>query len=294
MAKDSHKFKVGLFVLGAAILGSGALIWLGASKFLSETRQYVTFFDESVQGLEEASSVKFMGVIVGNVKHIKVAPDGKLVQVNMETDADFEADDGMRATLAMAGITGMKYIEITRDPDSTPLTVPFKTEHPIIPSKKSATGQLFEAIEKVYDKIMETDFPGIGENAKEALAEIESVAQDPNIDKLIAQLAGAAERVNYLVHKHETEQTIVELAQTLTELRGLVATIKTSIEQADLKSTFGDLRLAAGNLNQMLERIDNEVAATLANLRRTTDNLSRITQDISDRPGQLLLSEPPP
>ena len=151
----------------------------------------------------------------------------------------------MRATLAMAGITGMKYIEITRDPDSTPLTVPFKTEHPIIPSKKSATGQLFEAIEKVYDKIMETDFPGIGENAKEALAEIESVAQDPNIDKLIAQLAGAAERVNYLVHKHETEQTIVELAQTLTELRGLVATIKTSIEQADLKSTFGDLRLAA-------------------------------------------------
>ena len=125
MSMEAHKFKIGLFVIGGVIILAGALIWLGASKILSETRTFVTYFDESDQGLEPSSLVKFMGVAVGTVSQIRIAPDGHLVEVLMELGSDFTKEEDMRAQLAMAGITGMKFVEITRSPETEPLEIKF-------------------------------------------------------------------------------------------------------------------------------------------------------------------------
>jgi phospholipid/cholesterol/gamma-HCH transport system substrate-binding protein len=83
MAKTSN-FMLGLFVTVGILLGAGAILWWGASKYFQKGSPYVTYFDESVQGLQVDSSVKYRGVDVGRVEQIRVAPDNKLIAVIMK------------------------------------------------------------------------------------------------------------------------------------------------------------------------------------------------------------------
>jgi phospholipid/cholesterol/gamma-HCH transport system substrate-binding protein len=55
MATQKTKFAVGLFVAIGIALAILVTIWLGMSRFLQKGRFYVTYFDESVQGLSRAS-----------------------------------------------------------------------------------------------------------------------------------------------------------------------------------------------------------------------------------------------
>jgi phospholipid/cholesterol/gamma-HCH transport system substrate-binding protein len=66
ISSKTSKFLIGLFVIGGTLIGVGAVVWIGASKYFQKGATYVTFFDESVQGLQVDSSVKYRGVDVGS------------------------------------------------------------------------------------------------------------------------------------------------------------------------------------------------------------------------------------
>ena len=68
MATEAHKLQVGIFVIAATLIGVGTAIWLGASRFFENTSLMVTYFSESVQGLEPGSAVKYRGVPAGRVR----------------------------------------------------------------------------------------------------------------------------------------------------------------------------------------------------------------------------------
>ncbi|MFN3534393.1 MAG: MlaD family protein, partial [Desulfatiglandales bacterium] len=67
MTEGRTRLYAGIFVaLGIAAL-IGLSIWLGKQRSTSQGHLFVTFFDESVQGLSKDSSVKYRGVLVGRV-----------------------------------------------------------------------------------------------------------------------------------------------------------------------------------------------------------------------------------
>ena len=88
MAAPTNHTKLGLFV----ILGIAAVLvvafGLGAQSMRKETVAYHTYFNESVQGLDVGSPVKFRGVTIGHVSAIEVAPDHRHVQVTEELDVN--------------------------------------------------------------------------------------------------------------------------------------------------------------------------------------------------------------
>jgi len=86
MARKTSKFMIGLFVTFGVLIGMVAVVWLGASKYFEKGKTYVTFFDESVQGLQVDSAVKYRGVEVGRVEAIRVAPDNRLIEVVIKVD----------------------------------------------------------------------------------------------------------------------------------------------------------------------------------------------------------------
>ena len=94
MTGKTSKFLIGLFVMAGILLGVGIIVWIGASKYFQKGSTYVTFFDESVQGLQMDSSVKYRGVDVGRVERIRVAPDYKLVEVVMKVELEGDYDPG--------------------------------------------------------------------------------------------------------------------------------------------------------------------------------------------------------
>ncbi len=111
MNKVSH-FKVGLFVLISIGFGFGILIWIGAAHFLRQTQPYVSFFNESVEGLSPGTEVSYRGVQVGRVTGIGLAPDGRLIRVTLALQPSFKVDHSMAIQLGLKGITGQRYLKI--------------------------------------------------------------------------------------------------------------------------------------------------------------------------------------
>lgn len=84
--KKSVYFVVGFFVTVGTLAAVSMILWLGASKYLRKGVKYVTYFDESVQGLQVDSAVKYRGVEIGSVEKIRVAPDDRLIEVVIKAD----------------------------------------------------------------------------------------------------------------------------------------------------------------------------------------------------------------
>src|SRR5262245_42306418 len=114
MAAQARKLRVGLFVISAVLIAVVAAVWLGASRFLTNEVQAVTYFAESVQGLDPGAAVKFRGVPAGRVERIGIAPDGNLIEVVMSLHSSFAqrmlSDTQLRAQLQLSGITGLRYV----------------------------------------------------------------------------------------------------------------------------------------------------------------------------------------
>jgi phospholipid/cholesterol/gamma-HCH transport system substrate-binding protein len=63
-------FKIGLFVIAATVIGVIGVIVLGMGTIFQKQVLVETYIDESVQGLDIGSPVKFRGVQVGKVEQI--------------------------------------------------------------------------------------------------------------------------------------------------------------------------------------------------------------------------------
>jgi len=69
IAPQANRWKLGLFVSLVVTLGVGALIVLGATQLNRQKLAVVTYFDETVQGLDAGSALKWRGVPVkGDVR----------------------------------------------------------------------------------------------------------------------------------------------------------------------------------------------------------------------------------
>ncbi|MBU4233457.1 MAG: MCE family protein, partial [Proteobacteria bacterium] len=90
MARQKTNLIIGLFVILGVLMGVVAIIWVGATSYFQKGATYVSYFDESVHGLQLNSAVKFRGVDVGLVESIRVAPDnrniGVVMKINMRGD----------------------------------------------------------------------------------------------------------------------------------------------------------------------------------------------------------------
>ncbi|MEE8143619.1 MAG: MlaD family protein, partial [Planctomycetota bacterium] len=70
MSKKSNPAMIGIFVLGALVLGVAGIIILGGGLFFAEEIIWAVYFDSSLKGLEVGAPMSFRGVPVGSVKEI--------------------------------------------------------------------------------------------------------------------------------------------------------------------------------------------------------------------------------
>ena len=88
MSTKSSKFLIGLFVIVGVLICAAVIIWVGAARFFMKGSLYAVYFDESVQGLQVDSAIKYRGVEIGKVQSIDVAPDYRLIEVIMKIDLE--------------------------------------------------------------------------------------------------------------------------------------------------------------------------------------------------------------
>jgi phospholipid/cholesterol/gamma-HCH transport system substrate-binding protein len=108
-----HKIRIGLFVVMTGVLLAIVLFVFGGLRFWESRDKYTVRFDGSVMGLQHGAQVYLNGLRVGAVEDLDVARDdlNKVdVTISLKSGTPVRADT--RARLQMAGITGLKVIDL--------------------------------------------------------------------------------------------------------------------------------------------------------------------------------------
>ena len=74
MKNKVNPVAIGMFVLTAIVIMVVAVMIFGAAKFFADTEKCVSYFTESVNGLDVGAHVKYKGVVIGKVEAIKIRP----------------------------------------------------------------------------------------------------------------------------------------------------------------------------------------------------------------------------
>jgi len=304
VATEAHKFQVGVFVIASTVVAVGGAIWLGASRFFEKTQHYVTYFSESVQGLDPGTAVKYRGVPAGRVKSIEIAPDGELIEVRMdiddETSAALKRDPSLRATLELSGITGLRYIEIDRrsgDALRQAPTLTFKPPDEVIPSSRSSFKAIQSALGDIYDQFMALDLPAISRDTQDVLKSANQLFRDERIDAILSNFKSTTQSTSGLAKNLETMTAGVKLAPAIdnaTQATAGARDLFANLTTGPTGQEFNEAVVQVNRLAQSGQQVIVQLQYSIERLQRTLNNLESLTDEIKNQPSLLLFSEPPP
>ena len=311
MARKTSKFMIGLFVIIGVSIGLIAIIWLGASKYFEKGGTYATYFDESVQGLQKDSTVKYRGVDVGRVEKIRVAPDNALIEVVMKINLKGELQRSHIAQLKPAGITGIVFIELDRkgpgEQDLSP-KLSFASEYPIIASKPSDIKQILSGVQGVLENLNEIDAKGISEgivstvaNLNGVITKVDNALAEKRLDEIIIEAKNTLVKVQNFATNIEGEIHALNLAKTGAHLENTTAKIDKIVNSGEIEAALKEAKETIGKLNQWVDRLDkrsltitNDVKVISENLRRASESLDMLIERVYASPSDLLFGQPPP
>jgi phospholipid/cholesterol/gamma-HCH transport system substrate-binding protein len=304
MSDRSSKFLIGLFVIAGSLIGAVLIIWVSASDFFMKGSTYVSYFDESVQGLQTDSAVKYRGVEIGKVDSIKVAPDYQLIEVVMKINLSGDLHNHTYAQLKTAGITGIVFIELDRIRAGETLEsqqINFKAAHPIIPSRRSEISRFLADTDKIMQKIKEIDFNGISQQLKNTTKAIETFLAGDRTDRIMNNLESmsvnldkAVARIDRALAEGKIEDVLKETSETLLNARQLINRTKQEIAALNLTEQTAKTGAVLETLDKRTKSIALDLQDTSENLRVTSENLQKLSESLNSNPSELIFSRPAP
>jgi|YNPNPStandDraft_1061719.scaffolds.fasta_scaffold05964_3 phospholipid/cholesterol/gamma-HCH transport system substrate-binding protein len=292
MPKKVSSLLVGLFLFGGVAILAVTLVWIGATRYFERGKLYVTYFDESVQGLQKDSEVKYRGVKVGRVTDIRIAPDNRLIAVVMNISM---RDDPARTTVAqltVTGITGVLFVNLDRRRPEDQAQAPkieFASEYPVIISKPSEIRRIMSAIEDFAHKLKDLDVVGVAAEVKATIRDIGQLARSKEVKGILTQLERTAANLAFVTGRVEKSKSAGTLQDTLTDAR---ATLKEA-RQALNALTREVEALKVGELRGQMAQITRDLRGTSQNVKQASETLEQLLERLYQRPSDVLFGKPP-
>jgi phospholipid/cholesterol/gamma-HCH transport system substrate-binding protein len=279
MTTRTQKVKLGLFIVLSALVIGGLLAAFLGIGLAPRTRYYV--FTDDAEGLDVSVPVKLRGVRVGRVTKLQLMTEGRPgVRVEVQVDRDTAIHSDARAYFELAGVSGIKLINIR---DGTP-------KAPRLPP-----GSEIPAGETTLDKL--------STQGEQLLARAGKVLD--STDRLLAGLNKTTEKLGSDEVDRtlkDTQKLVSELGRTATELNRMVAEsrqpLRRTLLAADQMGQRTDKVLE--NLNQTILELrgvvrqnDGDVRATMDNLREASRSFKTLSQELRRRPNRLLFGGAP-
>lgn len=318
MATIKTKFSVGLFVLIGLVVAFVAIIWVGMSHYFEQGSLYSAYFNDSVQGLSKDSPVKFRGVTIGRVVDIRVAPDGKLIEVVLKIETDTKPDKEIVAQLRSVGITGIMFVELDLkkkdDPDLSP-SLSFAPDHTVIDTKPSEITRFIDSLSDAVDQINKIDFAGLSDKTKLTLCKIDEAVNAANIANLSSEIRVSLDKWNRAVSAVDdaagtfkaftlnTDNAVSNLNNTVTKIDDIISGNKDSVAEAikNLNHAVDNAGLLViegkefvKNTDQNFSYLQQQIFSTMQNIEKTSETLNRSLDQISNQPSVLIFSDPRP
>jgi len=121
----AQKGRLGFFLLFAAGLIAFIIVVKVGESLFDKRDAYHVRMPGSVGALDPGSAVTFNGIVVGRVQSVVIDPrDVGIVAIELSLADGTPIPEDTSATVAMRGITGMKYVELTGGTNSAKLRKP--------------------------------------------------------------------------------------------------------------------------------------------------------------------------
>ncbi len=308
MGRPVSSFKIGLFVLLCGIVGIAALIWLGASHVFEAKEVYVTYFAESVKGLQKDAIVNYRGVAVGRVVSVGLGPDGRLIEVVMHLRPDFAIDETLAIRLREQGLTGLRYLEIDTAPaniDALTPKIAFQPPYRLIRSCPSEIQELKMALESLHGKVLSMDLEGLVEQWKKLgnsvtmfLSGEDMTLTMKNIRQGTESLVRTAAGLEKAVGSAEFQAGVKEFGTTVAVVRHASQTLLRRLEEIPpgrLDETSRHLAQLADETRQAMTQWKTQTQETLLllnqdlyALKNLLDQLTMTVKTIRDEPEKMI------
>lgn len=325
MQNQQRYFRIGLMTIFTALLLTGMVFFLGLADEFAEKIHFVTTFSESVQGLTKGAAVKYKGVPIGQVDNISILPMEKIIRVDMSIDPDVfvglpGTDDnenragqiikfceqgraaGLCCRLELAGITGLRYVEIDYLPQgrhrSQPLPVIEEPETAYLPSVPSTFNNMIDSVAISLDKIAKVNIDQIVKGVDNNLLALNKILSDPDIQQTISQLRKTSENIEKVsqnisenITGEELKRFISAVNDNLSSINDLTGSMHQKLNQINAVQIN---ELLTGTLHEsrkfMAELRENRADAvyTLQKLSSLLDNFSELVEYLKKDPSSLL------
>ena len=325
MASRNAALRVGMFV-ACGIIALLAVVFFLSGSALHPGCKYETYFQESVQGLDIGTAVKFRGVSIGKITDIGLVtaeyppPNGefKNEKVYQQVVVRFSVDPrkigesvnikqavahGLRVQIAPQGITGLAYLELTFvSPTQYPVTpVPWVPDSPVLPSMPSTLTQVQDAVEQLLSSFSKVDLGRMVGDLSQLTETLDQEVTNGDAHKALAN-------ANALLLNVNAQVTAANIPATTAAARNLVDGPQTRQILSQLSRTTQQLAkvsaqlpallaASAATVNQASETtadLQSQLQPVLDNLRTTTAGLNALTTQLKNNPAQVLLGAQPP
>jgi paraquat-inducible protein B len=317
---------IGLFLIGAIVLTVAGTATLASTTWFQKRSTFISFFQESVNGLERGAPVKFQGVPVGSVTELLIQIDerDKTFRVPVEYEIDLtrlttqlgtfvnlarapvleqQISDGLRAQLQMESIvTGQLYVELTYRSDAPPGEFEARPtawpEIPTTPSLLAALGtgagslvaDMLKILFQINEMLAEVNMPEINAAVVASAQAVERLVDSPEILAALEQVPGMTAQVN----------------RTMAEVELLAGRASAAIDpfQVRLDSTSTEMVAILQTLRRTLEETHGLLSTdtglgfglqeALVSLRDAADALRVLAASLEQNPDMLMRGKKPP
>jgi paraquat-inducible protein B len=318
MSKKINTTSIGLFIVTGVALGVTGLLLFSTSKMFSKTRDFIVYFNDSLNGLSEGAPVKFRGVTIGTVKRVMVQFNQATNDYAMPVILEFEekllrermpsfgyvfrkdamADRikaGLRATLQTESlVTGVLYVGVDMDPNAPPPVLhQVEPLYPELPSEPTKTQQLFNNLASLDVKSLQTNLTAL-------ITELRSTVNQLKMADINAGVTNLLASVNRLVADPDITNALAALRPTLDQYRELGAKVTGRVDPladsvtnslAEANRTLAQFRGAAENLKAMLSPdspVRNDLDQALEQLAGAAQSISSLVEFLKEHPNALI------
>jgi len=318
MSKKINTTSIGLFIVTGVALGVTGLLLFSTSKMFSKTRDFIVYFNDSLNGLSEGAPVKFRGVTIGSVKRVMVQFNQATNDYAMPVILEFEekllrermpsfgyvfrkdamADRikaGLRATLQTESlVTGVLYVGVDMDPNAPPPVLhQVEPLYPELPSEPTKTQQLFNNLASLDVKSLQTNLTAL-------ITELRSTVNQLKMADINAGVTNLLASVNRLVADPDITNALAALRPTLDQYRELGAKVTGRVDPladsvtnslAEADRALAQIRGAGENLRIMLAPnapLPNNLDQALQQLAGAAQSLSSLVDFLKQHPNALI------
>jgi len=265
----------------------------------TEKVRFVMFFEDSVRGLTVGAPVEFKGIKVGSVIGVRLEYEERTgafripVVVELEPERILDRGErmkkaprdafqslvkrGLRARLQTGSLlTGQLFIDLDMQPKAPIRLVGAGRTEPELPTVMGNLEQMTTQMKSIVDKLDKVDIVAIGSELQSTLKGTAAIANSPNLDKTIADLAASLSSLRGILRKvdERAEPITANLEQALAAARDALEKSK-----ATMAAVEGVLS-PESPMHDNAARLAQELSSTAKSLRSLVEMLERSPQSL--------------